>query len=631
MAKNGRSTLRRRATLLAVFAALVSCSAAAAASTAAVKPLQVTPVGRLPFPERGYVVDLPQNAAAGHGDVHVTENGKPVGSFSFAPLASTGLRYGAVLAIDSSLSMKGAPFLGALAAAKKFGSHRGANERIGLVAFNGSVKTVVAPTLSHGALTSALLHPPALAYGTRIYDALNRSLALLASQKVTTGAIILLSDGADVGSRATLARVVARAHGQNIRIFTVGLRSKAFAPTTLGQIASQTGGAYAEAAAAAQLTTIYAALGQRLAGEYLLQYHSNAAPTSHVSVQISVDGVGRTASAYTAPTPSGLPPFHRSLVTRFFLSPISLVLLVLLAAGLMALALRSMLESGRTRLVERVNAFVESPRHERLPAQVRRRTLHARTAGAEAARGWLASLQHDLEIADMDVSATRVAGYTIGGTALVFILLALVSPIVALLALLIPFISRGIVKRKLKKVRDDFADQLPPNLQVLASALRSGHSFSGALATVVENAHEPSRRELMRAVTDEQLGVYMEDAVNRVAARMANRDLEQVALLAELQRTTGGNAAEVLDTVVATIRERAEIRRLVHTLTAQGRMARWILTALPIVTGLAFYSIQPDVMKPMLHATGGQFALVFAGFMVAAGSMIIQRIIDIKV
>ena len=67
-----------------------------------------------------------------------------------------------------------------------------------------------------------------------------------------------------------------------------------------------------------------------------------------------------------------------------------------------------------------------------------------------------------------------------------------------------------------------------------------------------------------------------------VAVRMASRDLEQVALLAELQRTAGGNAAEVLDTVVETLRERADLRRLVQTLTAQGRLARWILSALPI-------------------------------------------------
>src|SRR5205823_7998350 len=68
-----------------------------------------------------------------------------------------------------------------------------------------------------------------------------------------------------------------------------------------------------------------------------------------------------------------------------------------------------------------------------------------------------------------------------------------------------------------------------------------------------------------------------------VAKRMNSRDLEQVALVAELQLTTGGNVAEVLDVVVGTIRDRQDVRRLLKTLTAQGRMARWILTGLPIV------------------------------------------------
>jgi tight adherence protein B len=112
---------------------------------------------------------------------------------------------------------------------------------------------------------------------------------------------------------------------------------------------------------------------------------------------------------------------------------------------------------------------------------------------------------------------------------------------------------------------------------------------------------------------------------------MASRDLEQVAMLAELLRTTGGNAAEVLDVIVLTVRERQDIRRLVQTLTAQGRLARWILTALPIVTGLAFWAIQPDIVGPMWHTTAGQFFLLIAAVMVTAGSMIIQKIIEIEV
>ena len=85
---------------------------------------------------------------------------------------------------------------------------------------------------------------------------------------------------------------------------------------------------------------------------------------------------------------------------------------------------------------------------------------------------------------------------------------------------------------------------------------------------------------------------------------MANRDIEQVALLAELQRTSGGNSAEILDTVVTTIRERAEIRRLVRTLTAQGRMARWILTGLPIFLTAFLWLVHPEVMKKFFTSGG---------------------------
>ena len=63
---------------------------------------------------------------------------------------------------------------------------------------------------------------------------------------------------------------------------------------------------------------------------------------------------------------------------------------------------------------------------------------------------------------------------------------------------------------------------------------------------------------------------------------MQNRDLDQVALVARLQREMGSNSAEVLDKVIETVRGRMELRRLVRTLTAQGRFSRWILTALPI-------------------------------------------------
>src|SRR5207237_10920734 len=157
----------------------------------------------------------------------------------------------------------------------------------------------------------------------------------------------------------------------------------------------------------------------------------------------------------------------------------------------------------------------------------------------------------------------------------------------ALFALVVPYLSREWVIRTLAHRRNRFAEQLPDALQVIGSALRSGHSFAGALAVVVESASEPMKSEMQRVVADEQLGVPIQDSLGVVAQRMASRDVEQLALVAQLQREAGGDAAEVVDRVAETVRERFDLKRLIQTLTMQGRMSRWIVSALPIVIVIA--------------------------------------------
>src|SRR5207253_6397036 len=212
-------------------------------------------------------------------------------------------------------------------------------------------------------------------------------------------------------------------------------------------------------------------------------------------------------------------------------------------------------------------------------------------------------------------SPRRIVLFAFIGTFIVIWLLYLVtgSPLVALLGLAIPFAVRAFIRRKVAKKRQAFAEQLPDNLQVLASALRAGHSFIGALSVVVNDAPEPAKTEFSRVVADEQLGVPIEDALRVVVERMDSRELEQVALVAALQRETGGNTAEVLDRVTDTIRERFELRRTVNTLTAQGRMSRWVLTSLPLVLLGAITLFNPGYMQVMYSAQAGKVLLVLAG------------------
>jgi tight adherence protein B len=598
----------------------------------AVAGLSVTPVGRVPFPYRGYVLDLPKKIALSGVHPVVLENGAPVRGTTLEPVGSSNVRFGTILAIDSSNSMVGKPYAAALDAARAFIQRRAPNEQIGLLMFNSQANLVQPLNASGAALRASLGHPPGLAYGTHIYDALNRALRALEEGHIAAASIVLLSDGADVGSRVGLNSVLDRAQRDHVRIFTVGLRSTAFQPAPLQSLANATGARYAEAAAGPALSQIYGDLSGRLANEYFLQYRSNVKPGTHVVVNIKLAGFGTSSAAYVAPTPSGLKPFHRSLLSRFLLSGASAFLIVLLAAALVGWVLYTLLTRPRSGFVHRVGAFINvdaAAPPEEDPALARRDGRRRRSNGTVQRQ--LARLETEFEIGGISISPTSFVIGTAGATILALVILGAIAVPLALLAFLVPVLARAWVLRKVKHVRDNFADQLPETLQLLASALRSGHSLVGALSLVVEQAPEPIRREFGQVLTDDQLGLPLDRALRNVAERMKSRDMRQVGLIGELQRTAGGNAAEVLDTVVSTVRERAEVRRLAQTLTAQGRMARWILSLMPVALGLFMLAAAPQLMKPMLTSTGGQVALVLAALLVFAGSAWIKQIVEIEV
>jgi tight adherence protein B len=190
---------------------------------------------------------------------------------------------------------------------------------------------------------------------------------------------------------------------------------------------------------------------------------------------------------------------------------------------------------------------------------------------------------------------------------------------------------RWFVKFKLQRQRRQFAEQLADNLQVISSALRAGHSLVGAMAVAVGDAPQPTKGEFERVVADEKLGVPLEEGLSVVARRMANRDLEQVMLVASLQRETGGNTAEVIDRVADTVRERADLRRMISTLTAQGRISRWVVSALPIVLAVMISAINPTYLDPLFKTTAGHVMLVVAVLLLVSGSLVIKKIVNIEV
>jgi tight adherence protein B len=593
---------------------------------------ELTPIGRLRFPDRGFVVNFGSHLALRKAGVRVWENGQQLRQLAFTPAGDSRQKFGVVLVIDASRSMRGKPLAAAFAAARTFSEHVSPSERIGVVTFSARPQVLLEPTGDPATLRQALRHPAVTKNGTHLFDALAAAMDVLRKEQLSSGSVVLLSDGADTGSSKTEAQLAARAKAEKIRIFTIGLRSKSFDGAPLEELALSSGGAYSEASSTKELRPIYEKIGAQLASAYVLRYRSHATPGERVHVLVRTADGGQTVTEYTAPAPRGVPPYHRSPLARFLAWPGSFAVIALLATALMFGAAFVLIRGPKSNLRERLSHFVSvaAEAGERRGSKVSG-LLAARAEKSLRNKKWWPRFTEELEIAKITVPPERIVVGACIGTIVAAVVLLLVSPVFCVFALAVPFGVRAFCRRRLQQQRNRFAEQLPDSLQVFASALRAGHSFAGALAVVAADSEEPTQQEFRRVVADDQVGIPVEESLRDVARRMANSDLEQVALVAELQRHSGGNMAEVLDRVIETIRGRFELRRLVHTLTAQGRMARWIVSMLPVFLFVVISVVNPEYEKTLYQSTGGQFALAVAVLMIIAGSYAIKRIVNIKV
>jgi tight adherence protein B len=147
---------------------------------------------------------------------------------------------------------------------------------------------------------------------------------------------------------------------------------------------------------------------------------------------------------------------------------------------------------------------------------------------------------------------------------------------------------------------------------------------------MAQSAPEPSHSEWGRVLADEQLGTPLQDSLAPLAARMRSDDIGQVALVAALHTRTGGNMAEVLERVADSVRERGELRRELRALTAQARLSRYVVTALPFVVGTIITIINPDYEKPLFETTAGLALLSLAILLVTLGSLWMRVITRIE-
>ncbi|MEN9753596.1 MAG: hypothetical protein RL670_1287 [Actinomycetota bacterium] len=243
-------------------------------------------------------------------------------------------------------------------------------------------------------------------------------------------------------------------------------------------------------------------------------------------------------------------------------------------------------------------------------------------------------LEQQLRTAGIGISATGWMALQTLVTVAAFVLftLRIQNSILSLLVAigLAYFGTRFVVSVRITKRQADFEANLPLSLQLLASGIRSGLTFDQALESISSQDRSEVGKQFRQAVAESSIDGELETALLGVAKRMKNEDLRWLVSALQIQREIGGSLSGILDNVAETIRARADVRREVRVLSAEGKLSGYVLIAMPFVVVLALMIIRPSYVTFFwTDPIGMLMGLTFLA-LVAVGWVWLQRIVKVK-
>ena len=579
------------------------------------------------------------DGGAGASSVAVQIDGKAVDSES-KTVSAGDVERSTILVVDASNSMRGAKFAAATDAVTAFLASAPPDVKVGMVAFAGTVGTSLAPTEDRTSLLDAF-KALELAQGTGVYDAVSEAVELAGTEG--SRSLLLLSDGADTGSNATLDEVAQAAVDNEVVIDVVSLASAAKAEA-LATLAADTSGRVIPADPQA-LGQVFAEQADALANQLLVTLEVPDGVSGDADISISVDSGGSTYSdsAFVTLGESGssVAGPESEVVGKPLIGKKAmlggLVALFLGLGGILAVVIGGI--GGRSAAQRRMDAYFGDS---------------GSAGGSRRASGHDSGALKDSAVAmtDMVVSAdleTRILRRLAGaGSALTAAEWVLLHAAIAVGAAAVGFLMSGpalgalcfllgvvlpwlYLKFKHSRRLSAFNAQLAETLGLMAGGLQAGLSLPQSVDSVVREGHEPMAGELRRALVEQRLGVDISDALEAVGERMDSEDFGWVVMAIRIQREVGGNLAEILHTVAGTLREREYLRRQVRALSAEGRLSGYILSALPPGLFVYMYFANNDYVRVLYTTPIGYVLLGAALLLLGIGGLFMSKLAKVEV
>jgi tight adherence protein B len=176
-----------------------------------------------------------------------------------------------------------------------------------------------------------------------------------------------------------------------------------------------------------------------------------------------------------------------------------------------------------------------------------------------------------------------------------------------------------------------FERQLPEALELMSRALKAGHAFSVGMKLVADETADPIGVEFRRVFEEVSMGVALPQALQNMTDRLNSVDLKFFVTSVLVQRETGGNLAEIIDSLATLIRKRFELQLKVKALSAEGRFSAIVLFILPLFVGGALFKLNPEYIGLLFTDPFGRNLATAATLLMITGAAVMKRMVTIRV
>jgi tight adherence protein B len=242
-------------------------------------------------------------------------------------------------------------------------------------------------------------------------------------------------------------------------------------------------------------------------------------------------------------------------------------------------------------------------------------TLQERLERLRRSAGWPMSAH----IVILGVIGAAILGFIVAYLMGSRVTWAVAAPLVIVIGFWI-YTQHGIAKNAALLER-----QLVDALGIAARALRAGHPLLGAFQLISEEIDEPLKDIFLRICQEQMLGLDLKESIQKVAQSSYNSELKFFATAVAIQLQSGGNLADLMDSLASVIRSRIKLNRRVRVMTAATQFSKRLLIALPVVMFFLLDISNPQYMEPLYTTMTGRLMLVMMASSILFGAWVMNR------